>query len=117
MVLLKTTMTWGDILTSSLLGILIVFVALALLVLAFNLTGSLSVRRTKRRIVKNPDIPNDAKLPTDIPASEIAAIAMALHLFLEDVHDKESNVLTIKRIERRYSPWNSKIYGINNLNR
>jgi len=39
---------------------------------------------------------------------------MALHLFYDEVHDDESNVITIKRIERRYSPWSSKIYGINN---
>jgi len=39
---------------------------------------------------------------------------MALHLFMNEMHDEESNVITIKRIERRYSPWNSKIYGLNN---
>ncbi len=117
MLLLKVSMTWGDILMSSLLGIVIVFTALALLVLAFNLTGRLSVSRVRKHIVKNPNIPDDAVLPTDIPASEIAAMAMALHLFLEEVHDKESNILTIKRIERRYSPWNSKLYGLTNLNR
>ena len=50
----------------------------------------------------------------EIPTTEIVAIAMALHLFYDEVHDDESNVITIKRIERRYSPWSSKIYGINN---
>jgi hypothetical protein len=48
------------------------------------------------------------------PQGDVIAIAMALHLFLDEVHDNESNVITIKRIERRYSPWSSKIYGINN---
>lgn len=47
---------------------------------------------------------------------EIAAIGMALHLYLNDsVHDNESNVITIKRIQRRYSPWSSKIYSMNNF--
>ena len=50
----------------------------------------------------------------EIPTTDIVAIAMALHLFYDEVHDDESNVITIKRIERRYSPWSSKIYGINN---
>jgi len=50
----------------------------------------------------------------EIPTADIVAIAMALHLFYDEVHDDESNVITIKRIERRYSPWSSKIYGINN---
>ena len=49
-----------------------------------------------------------------IPSADIVAIAMALHLYFDEVHDDESNVITIKRIERRYSPWSSKIYGINN---
>ncbi len=50
----------------------------------------------------------------EIPSADVVAIAMALHLFYDEVHDDESNVITIKRIERRYSPWSSKIYGVNN---
>ena len=50
----------------------------------------------------------------EVPSTDIVAIAMALHLFYDEVHDDESNIITIKRIERRYSPWSSKIYGINN---
>ena len=53
----------------------------------------------------------------EIPVADIVAISMALHLFYDEVHDDESNVITIKRIERRYSPWSSKIYGINNYSR
>jgi hypothetical protein len=50
----------------------------------------------------------------DTPNADIVAIAIALHLYTDEVHDNESNVITIKRIERRYSPWSSKIYGTNN---
>jgi hypothetical protein len=50
----------------------------------------------------------------EVPTGDIVAIAMALHLFYDEVHDDESNVITIKRIERRYSPWSSKIYGVIN---
>ena len=47
----------------------------------------------------------------------IAAIGLALSISME-VHDEESGVLTIKRVQPRYtSPWNSRILGINNLNR
>jgi glutaconyl-CoA/methylmalonyl-CoA decarboxylase subunit delta len=41
-----------------------------------------------------------------------AAIAMAMYLYFQEVHDKESAVLTINRTSRSYSPWSSKIYGI-----
>ena len=50
-----------------------------------------------------------------LPANASAAIAMALHLYYSDVHDQDSHVITIKKVERRYSPWSAKIYGINNL--
>jgi len=51
---------------------------------------------------------------SEVPSGDMVAIAMALHLFYDEVHDDESNVITIKRIERRYSPWSSKIYGVIN---
>lgn len=50
----------------------------------------------------------------EVPNADMVAIAMALHMYYDEVHDDESNVITIKRIERRYSPWSSKIYGIHN---
>lgn len=47
----------------------------------------------------------------------VAAIAMALHLYFNGVHDEEPTQITIKNVERSYSPWNSKLYGMNNLHR
>jgi len=69
------------------------------------------LKQTKKKLVKAGKKEEEI---VDIAANEIAAISMALHLFMNDIHDEESNVITIKRIERRYSPWNSKIYGLNN---
>ena len=69
--------------------------------------------------IKNAKLRNVTKMVSgdfiEIPEGDIVAISMALHLFFDEVHDDESNVITIKRIERRYSPWISKIYGINNI--
>ncbi|MDD2550263.1 MAG: OadG family protein [Bacteroidales bacterium] len=45
---------------------------------------------------------------------EMAAIALALHLYQNDLHDHESLTLTMNKISRRYSPWSSKIYGMMN---
>lgn len=42
----------------------------------------------------------------------LAAIATAIFLYRSEVHDIETTVLTIKRIDRIYSPWSSKIYGL-----
>lgn len=46
-----------------------------------------------------------------------AAIALALHLYVSELHDHEDAVLTIKKVARTYSPWSSKIYGLRNLSR
>ncbi len=53
----------------------------------------------------------------DTDEMPVAAIAMALHLYFNGVHDEEPTQITIKNVERRYSPWNSKLYGMNNLHR
>lgn len=41
-----------------------------------------------------------------------ASIALAIHLYFSEKHDKESAVLTINRVAKLYSPWSSKIYGL-----
>jgi len=37
---------------------------------------------------------------------------MAIHLYYSEIHDKESEILTIDKVSRTYSPWSSKIYGL-----
>ena len=41
-----------------------------------------------------------------------AAIALALSQHLDQRHDIEDTILTIRRMRKAYSPWNSKIYNI-----
>ena len=43
---------------------------------------------------------------------EAAVIAAAIHMYLNEQHDFENPILTIKKAEKSYSPWSSKIYGI-----
>ena len=45
-------------------------------------------------------------------ASEEATV-MAMHLYF-DAHDEEPHVITIQEVEKRYSPWSSKIYSMRN---
>lgn len=44
---------------------------------------------------------------------EQAAIALAMHLYF-NAHVEEPHVITIEEVERRYSPWSSKIYSMRN---
>jgi hypothetical protein len=47
-----------------------------------------------------------------IQADEVAAIAMALHLYFNELHDDELTKMTIRKIPKAYSPWSSKIFGM-----
>lgn len=48
---------------------------------------------------------------------DLAAIAMALHLYFNGVRDAEPTEINIKSVESGNSPWNFKLYGMNNLHR
>lgn len=48
----------------------------------------------------------------DIPADVLVAIAMALYEIQDQVHDMESNILTIKRTSQEYLPWADKSTGM-----
>lgn len=48
------------------------------------------------------------------PGEVNAAIATAIYMHLNELHDEESNIVTIQSISRRYSPWSSKIYSMRN---
>jgi Na+-transporting methylmalonyl-CoA/oxaloacetate decarboxylase gamma subunit len=100
--------------TVALVGYTIVFAALVLLITIFTIIPKLinmkirSELRAKGKPVS--DKPDELNVGGDVGA----AISMALHLYLNDMHDDEPNVITISRIQRRYSPWSSKIYSIYN---
>ena len=44
-----------------------------------------------------------------------AAIATALYLYFNEMHDEESDIITVKRVSKTYSPWSSKLYSMRNL--
>ena len=93
------------------IGYVVVFVALLLLyLLFFNLTKVLqiNVKRLLRREGNVVEVKEDLSISGELNA----AIAMALHLYFSEMHDKEDTVLTINQTSRTYSPWSSKIYGL-----
>lgn len=96
-------------------GYIIVFLALVLLYFVFTFLSKGLLFKTKRRLAKSGKIvPDNQEL--HISGEVTAAIAMAIYLS-RDLHDVESGVLTIKRISKTYSPWNSRIYGMRNYRR
>ena len=96
----------------------VVFSALVLLYLVFRTIGRLNVRTIRRKQAREEQRKNQAihpVLPAEgemIHGEELAAIALALYQYQNDLHDIESNVITINKVARAYSPWSSKIYGL-----
>lgn len=94
----------------------VVFSALLVLFVLFFLLGKAMSRMAAKRKAGE----KAAELIATAPKSNkeagggaaIAAIAMALNQFQNELHDKQSTVLTINRVARAYSPWSSKIYGL-----
>ena len=105
--------------TMAITAMTVVFSALLLLFLCFKAVGNMLVRMEANKKAKAsgsaPVRQTVAQLHKEAISGEvIAAIATTIRLFEEDLHDKESEVITINRVARTYSPWSSKIYGINN---
>lgn len=48
----------------------------------------------------------------EISDEAAAAIALAIHMYKSDLHDKESFTITLKKVSKIYSPWSSKIYTL-----
>lgn len=117
---------WAHVMMVTVLGFLMVFIMLVVLIYILKLFGLIMQPRVKvskhtpvkdAKIVKQNVNGNDEGdwHEVNLPANATAAIAMALHLYYNDLHDQESTKITIKKVDRRYSPWNSKLYGMNNL--
>jgi len=95
----------------SIVGIIIVFLALMILYKAFSWISLLISMNNRQRLKKQGKLTGSESDSLMIPADHSAAIAMALYLYNE-LHDDESNILTIDRVSRIYSPWSSKYYNM-----
>jgi len=95
----------------------VVFVALIILYGVFRLIGSHNIKRNKKNALKAQGlsvekVKESTVVPGEGTAEIYAAIAMAMYLYHNEIHDEESAILTIDKVKRNYSPWNSKIYTL-----
>ncbi|MDR2138785.1 MAG: OadG family protein [Tannerella sp.] len=101
---------WGIGMTITAMAV--VFIGLILLYAAFKYIGQTAIKASRRRSAKARES-GEAKHGEPETGEVFAAIAAALYeVTEEDVHDLEHTVLTIRKVARHYSPWNSKIYGM-----
>lgn len=99
----------------------IVFSALLLLSVCFYILSKFSAKMSrKRKKAATVDLLTETVRADGIPDPDsgevIAAIGMALYEHL-NVHDQESDVITIRKVKKAYSPWNSKIYNMRDIPR
>lgn len=113
-VLLASSIEFG--LTVAIVGFTIVLFSLALLVTVFlRLPKLINLMLNKKQKKSSKAKSSAEKSDNDynIEGNVTAAISAALHLYFSELHDEESNVVTIKKVQKAYSPWSSKIYSVN----
>ncbi|NQU52578.1 MAG: OadG family protein [Bacteroidetes bacterium] len=109
-ILLASSVEFG--LTVAIVGFSIVLSSLTLLVFVFlRLPKLINILLKKRN--KKSSKQDESTGEEYLEGNATAAISLALHLYFNELHDEESNIVTIKRIKKAYSPWSSKIYSVN----
>jgi glutaconyl-CoA/methylmalonyl-CoA decarboxylase subunit delta len=117
MIIASMTAIGNDNWTIAIVGYIIVFLALVLLVAVFLYLPRLVNMEARKRMRRKGVIPPEQQQVIHISGEENAAIAMAIYLYFNEMHDEESNIITIRKVSRSYSPWSSKIYGLNSIDR
>lgn len=107
----KENDSWGGAIT--IVAMCIVLAALIILCVLFMGFGKISSRllSKKKREAKGASASDSDDHDVD-SGDVIAAIGMALAEHFDGKHDMEDTILTIQRMKKAYSPWNSKIYNL-----
>jgi len=88
--------------------VLLVIIAIALILIFLVLLNKLV---SSRRATQGD---GEGGNKSDAPMDEIhAAIAAAIHLYNQELHDEEPTVITIQKTERSWTPWNAKYLSMN----
>lgn len=97
------------------ISISVVFAALIMIYLMLKLFGYTATRKDRKAKKEQVTFSPSTASATDMAANavgpsgeELAAITMALHMYLNSMHDEESEVITIDMPSKHYSPWSQK---------
>jgi Na+-transporting methylmalonyl-CoA/oxaloacetate decarboxylase gamma subunit len=118
---------WAAALNVAGFAFLMVFLLLIFIVLVLSISGRFFVGLEKAKklqlekqakatgpVVELAESDADALV---ISGEVLAVISMTVRAHFKIKHDVESNIITIEKGEKRYSPWSSKIYGLNMFHR
>jgi len=109
MLILNSLMSQG--IGIAVVGYCIVFFALVILYYFFNNLAKFLVWQKKQVLLRNSKSGKIKETELVVTGEVATAIAMAIYLS-RDLHVKESDIITIRKVSRTYSPWNSKMHGM-----
>ncbi len=97
-------------------AVAVVFLALVCICLLISGTGKLMAGMDEKK--KAPKSAKGIKPVSEGSSASsddevLAAIAAAIHLYNDELHDEEDTVITIQKVEREWTPWNAKFYNMN----
>lgn len=95
----------------AIVGYSIVFFALVILYYFFHNLAKFLVWQKKHAIKRSSKVGKIKETELVVTGEVATAIAMAIYLS-RDLHDNESDIITIKKVSKTYSPWNSKMHGM-----
>lgn len=108
--------SWGGAITIIAMCIVIsALVVLSLLFLGFGKISQSLLAKNKRES-KAMSASSNGEEHHEIDSGDvIAAIAAALSEHFGEGHDIEETILTIRKLQKAYSPWSSKIYNMRHM--
>ncbi len=113
-ILLTSSIDFGF--TVAIVGFSIVLFSLTMLVIVFSRLPKLVNINFKKWRKINRTAENSGSVSEEdyiVEGNVTAAISLAIHMYFNELHDEESNIVTIKKVKKAYSPWSSKIYSVN----
>ncbi len=98
-------------------AVLVVFFALICIALILKAFGKAIVRvenrnANKAAVAAGTPVASGNSV-ADTAGDVYAAIATAIYLYNEELHDDEEGIITIQKVERAWTPWNAKFYNMN----
>ena len=99
-------------------AVAVVFLALVCISLIISGSGKL-IKNTEEKQKQGGKGKKDKAIKPVSEGSSVqnvevyAAIAAAIHLYNDELHDEENTVITLQKVEREWTPWNAKYYNMN----
>ncbi|MCK9163698.1 MAG: OadG family transporter subunit [Bacteroidales bacterium] len=99
----------------TLIAVSTVFLALIVIFIVILIFGGSIIKLQKRKAIKQvqADSSQSVKDISRVSGEEFAAIAAAIYMYNDQLHDEENAILTINKVSKTYSPWSSKLHNMN----